>query len=110
VRANDSNWRDIVSWSVYALFAAEEYGITQANLDEKAKSADPEIQRMMGVTGDFGKMLGLDNKWAYNVIKSVGNYGEMFERNLGEKTALGLTRGPNKLWTQGGMIYSPPFR
>jgi general L-amino acid transport system substrate-binding protein len=110
VRANDSNWRDIVSWSVYTLFAAEEYGITQANLDEKAKSAEPEIQRMMGATGDFGKMLGLDNKWAYNVIKAVGNYGEVFERNLGEKTALGLTRGPNRLWTQGGMIYAPPFR
>ena len=110
VRQNDSNWKDIVSWSVYALIAAEEYGITQANVDEKLQSKEPEVQRMLGVSGDLGKMLNLDNKWAYNIIKQNGNYGEFFERNLGESTRLGLTRGPNQLWTKGGLLYSPPFR
>jgi len=110
VRQNDSNWRDIVSWSVNTLIAAEEYGVTQANVDEQLQSKDPEIQRMLGVNGDLGKMLNLDNKWAYNIIKQNGNYGELFERSLGEKTALGLTRGPNQLWNKGGLLYSPPFR
>lgn len=110
VRQADANWRDIVSWTVNALIAAEEKGITAANADEKVKSEDPEVQRMLGATGDLGKMLGLDNKWALNAIKAVGNYSEVWERNLGEKTALGLTRGPNKLWTEGGLLYSPPFR
>ena len=110
VRQNDSNWRDIVSWTVNALIAAEEYGITKGNVDEQLKSKDPEIQRMLGVNGDLGKMLNLDNKWAYNAIKQLGNYGELFERHLGEKTPLGLSRGPNQLWNKGGLIYSPPFR
>jgi len=110
IRQNDSNWRDIVSWSVYALIGAEEKGIKQDNVDGLLKSEDPEIQRMLGTTGDFGKMLGLDNKWAYNIIKSLGNYGEVFDRNLGPNTRLGLTRGPNKLWTEGGLMYAPPFR
>nr|WP_210163830.1 amino acid ABC transporter substrate-binding protein [Microvirga flocculans] len=110
VRQGDSNWRDIVSWTVYALMAAEELGITKDNVEQKLSSQDPEVQRLLGVTGDFGKMLGVDNKWAYNVIKSVGNYGEVFERSLGEKTPLGLTRGPNRPWTQGGLLYAPPFR
>lgn len=110
VRQNDSNWRDIVSWTVNALIAAEEYGITKGNVDEQLKSKDPEIQRLLGVNGDLGKMLSLDNKWAYNAIKQLGNYGELFERHLGEKTPLGLTRGPNQLWNKGGLIYSPPFR
>ncbi|SEF78293.1 amino acid ABC transporter substrate-binding protein, PAAT family [Bosea lathyri] len=110
VRQNDSNWRDIVSWSVNTLIAAEEYGVTKDNVDEQLKSKDPEVQRMLGVNGDLGKMLNLDNKWAYNIIKQNGNYGEIFERSLGEKTALGLTRGPNQLWNKGGLLYSPPFR
>jgi general L-amino acid transport system substrate-binding protein len=110
VRQNDSNWRDIVSWTVNALIAAEEYGITKGNIDEQLKSKDPEIQRLLGVNGDLGKMLNLDNKWAYNAIKQLGNYGELFERHLGEKTPLGLSRGPNQLWNKGGLIYSPPFR
>ncbi|SDP86675.1 amino acid ABC transporter substrate-binding protein, PAAT family [Phyllobacterium sp. YR620] len=110
VRQGDDNWRDIVSFTTYGIIAAEEKGITQANIDDKTKSEDPEIQRMLGVTGDLGPMLGLDNKWLYNAIKGVGNYGEMFERNLGEKTALGLTRGPNNQWTNGGLLYAAPFR
>ncbi|MDK1490752.1 amino acid ABC transporter substrate-binding protein [Sinorhizobium sp. 7-81] len=110
VRQNDSNWRDIMSWSVWLLMAAEEKGITQSNVDDMLKSEDPEIQRMLGVTDELGTMLGLDGKWGYHVIKGVGNYGEIFERNLGEGTRLGLTRGPNALWSAGGLVYAPPFR
>jgi general L-amino acid transport system substrate-binding protein len=110
VRQNDSNWRDIVTWTVYAQIAAEEKGIKQGTVDTFLKSEDPEIQRMLGVNGDLGKMLGLDAKWSYNVIKTMGNYGEMFERNVGQGTRLGLTRGPNRLWTEGGLLYAPPFR
>jgi len=110
VRQNDSNWRDIVSWSVWMMMAAEEKGITQANVDEKLKSEDPEIQRMLGGADDLGPMLGLDKAWGYNIIKHVGNYGEAFDRNLGEKTALGLSRGPNAQWSNGGLLYAPPFR
>lgn len=107
VRQNDSNWRDIVAWSSWMLMAAEEKGITQANVDEMLKSEDPEIQRMLGVNEDLGKMLNLDTKWGYNIIKSVGNYAEVFDRSL---TGIGLTRGPNTLWNAGGLLYAPPFR
>ena len=110
VRQNDSNWRDIVSWTVYALITAERKTITQANVDKFASSSDPEVQRLLGSSGDFGKMLSLESKWAYNAIKAVGNYGEIFDRHLGPDTGLALDRGPNKLWTDGGLIYSPPFR
>lgn len=110
VRQNDSNWRDIVSWSAWMMMAAEEKGITQANVDEELKSEDPEIQRMLGGADGLGPMLGLDKNWGYNVIKHVGNYAEVFDRNLGEKTALGLSRGPNSLWNTGGLLYPPPFR
>lgn len=110
VRQNDSQWRDVVSWTIFALITAERKGITQANLDTFNDSRDPEIQRLVGRNGDFGKMLSLDNKWAYNAIKAVGNYGEIFSRNLGPATAMSLDRGTNKLWTEGGLIFSPPFR
>lgn len=110
VRQNDSNWRDIVSWTAWLLMAAEEKGITQANIDDKLKSNDPEIQRMLGAADGLGTMLKLDDKWGYNVIKAVGNYSEVFERNLGEGTRLGMTRGPNTLWSAGGLLYAPPFR
>ncbi|WP_406857640.1 amino acid ABC transporter substrate-binding protein [Alsobacter sp. KACC 23698] len=110
VRQNDANWRDIVTWSFFAMVAAEELKITRANVDTFLTSKDPEVQRLLGVNGDLGKMLGLDPKWAYNVIKGVGNYAEMFDRNVGPDTPIGLSRGPNKLWTEGGLLYSPPFR
>ncbi|MGV1793326.1 amino acid ABC transporter substrate-binding protein [Rhizobium sp. A37_96] len=110
VRQNDSNWRDIVSWSIWMLMAAEEKGISQGNVDEKLKSDDQETQRMLGATDELGPMLKLDKKWGYNIIKSVGNYGEIFDRNLGERTRLGLTRGPNTPWNAGGLLYAPPFR
>ena len=103
---NDLNWNLLRSFCAIA----EEKGITQANVDEKLKSEDPDVQRMLGVTEELGKMLGLDNKWGYNIIKSVGNYGEVFERNVGQGTKLGMTRGPNSLWNAGGLIYSPPIR
>jgi general L-amino acid transport system substrate-binding protein len=110
VRQNDSNWRDIVSWSVWTMMAAEEKGITQANVEEKLKSEDPEVQRMLGITDELGTMLGLDKAFGYNIIKNVGNYAEVFDRNLGVQTALGLSRGPNAQWNNGGLLYAPPFR
>ena len=93
-----------------ALIQAEEFGITSKNVDEMLKSQDPEIQRFLGVTPGLGKALGLDEKWAYNMIKQVGNYGEIFERNVGKNTALGLERGLNALWTNGGLMYALPLR
>ena len=110
VRHGDDQWYDIVNWSVMALIEAEEMGITSKNVDEMLKSADPQIQRFLGVSAGFGKALGLDEKWAYNIIKQVGNYGEVFDRNVGPKTPLMLERGLNDLWTRGGIMYAIPFR
>jgi general L-amino acid transport system substrate-binding protein len=110
VRHGDDQWFDIVNWTVMALIQAEEFGITSKNVDEMLKSQDPEIQRFLGVTPGLGKALGLDEKWAYNMIKQVGNYGEIFERNVGKNTALGLERGLNALWTNGGLMYALPLR
>jgi len=107
---NDSNWRGIISWTFYALVTAEAKGIKKDNVDSFSASDDPEIQRLLGTTPGFGKMLGLRNEWAHDVIKSVGNYGEVFDRNLGASSPLQLPRGENRLWTEGGLIYSPPFR
>ena len=109
VRHGDEQWRDICDFSVLALIAAEELGITSTNVDEMLKSEDPAIQRFLGVSGSLGKGLGLSNDWAYNIIKQVGNYGEIFERNIGAGTLLGLQRGINALWTKGGLMYAPPF-
>lgn len=110
VRHGDDEWYDIVNWSVMALIEAEELGISSKNLDDMLKSTDPQIQRFLGVTPGYGKALGLDEKWAYNIIKQVGNYGEVFDRNVGPKTPLKLERGLNDLWTRGGLMYSFPFR
>jgi len=110
VRHGDDEWHDIVDWVVYALIEAEEKGITQKNLDEMAKSEAPDIKRMLGTTPGMGKALGLDEKWAYNAIKAVGNYGEIFDRHLGLNTPLKLERGYNNLWTKGGLIYAMPIR
>ena len=93
-----------------ALIEAEELGITSKNVDDMLKSTDPQIQRFLGVSPGFGKALGLDEKWAYNIIKQVGNYAEIFERNVGKKTPLKLERGLNALWTNGGLMYAIPFR
>jgi general L-amino acid transport system substrate-binding protein len=117
VRAGDSQWADIISWTHYAMLIAEEKGITSANVDDvKAKNAegtdgaDAEVQRLLGITDKLGEGLGLSKDWAYNVIKQVGNYGESFERNVGKDTPLGLERGLNALWSQGGLQYAPPAR
>ncbi|MFO1128419.1 MAG: amino acid ABC transporter substrate-binding protein [Rhodospirillales bacterium] len=110
VRQGDDQWYDVVSWSIYAMIEAEERGITSANVDEMLKSADPNVKRILGVTPGFGQALGIDEKWAYNVIKQVGNYGESFERNVGMDSKLKLARGLNAQWTSGGLQYSPPFR
>ena len=111
VRHGDNNWGDIVRWTYFALVEAEEKGITKANIDEVAKSStDPEVRRILGIEGDEGKMMGLDNEWAKRAIAANGNYGEIFEANIGMSTPIKLARGLNALWTQGGLQYSPPFR
>jgi len=111
VRRGDDEWFQVVRWSFYATLEAEELGLTQANADKlRAESKDPAIQRMLGVGEDTGKLLGLDKEWTYRIVKQVGNYGESFERNMGPKTPIGLPRGVNKLWTQGGLQYAPPLR
>jgi general L-amino acid transport system substrate-binding protein len=107
VRHGDDRWFDIVKWTMYAMLEGEELGLTSKNIDRQAKSQNPSIQRFVGATGDFGKMLGLDNKWAYQILKQVGNYAESFDANL---TPLGFERGQNKLWSQGGLMYAPPLR
>lgn len=107
---NDSAWFDTVKWVTYALIEAEELGITQANVDEQKASEDPTIRRFLGMEGNLGEDLGLTNDFAYRVIKNVGNYGEIYERNLGKGSQFNLDRGQNDLWTRGGLLYSPPFR
>ncbi|WP_394061912.1 amino acid ABC transporter substrate-binding protein [Alcaligenes sp. WGS1538] len=110
VRQGDDEWFTLVRWTLNAMLEAEEYGITSANVDEKAKSDNPNVQRILGVSGELGKGLKLDNKWAYNIIKQVGNYGESFERNLGKNTPLKLERGLNAQWRDGGLMYGWPVR
>lgn len=110
VRHGDNQWKDIVNYSVLAMIEAEELGITSKNIDEMMNSTDPKVQRFLGVTPGNGKALGLDEKWAYNIIKQVGNYDEVFERNVGVNTPLMLERGLNALWNNGGLMYSPPFK
>jgi general L-amino acid transport system substrate-binding protein len=110
VRHGDEQWHDIVDWTIYALMQAEESGITQANVDDMLKTDDPGIKRMLGVTPGMGKALGLDEKWAYNEVKLVGNYGEIFDRNIGPNSPMKLDRGLNNLWTKGGLLYPMPIR
>jgi general L-amino acid transport system substrate-binding protein len=111
VRRGDDEWFAIVKWVVYGLLEAEEYGVTQANVDSmKASSTDPVVQRMLGSTEDTGKLLGLDKEWMARAIKATGNYGEIFERNVGPKSALALPRGVNNLWNKGGLMYAYPIR
>ncbi len=110
VRQGDDQWYLIVKWTLNALIEAEEQGITQANVEEKLTSTSAPVKRLLGLTGDFGKFIALDNRWAYNAIRAVGNYGEMFERNLGQGSPLKLPRGKNDLWSRGGLMYSAPIR
>jgi len=110
VRAGDEQWFDVVKWTHYALVNAEELGVTQANVEEMKNSENPEIRRLLGTEGNFGQGIGLDNAWAANIIKAVGNYGEIFERNIGQGTPLKIERGLNALWTDGGLQYGMPIR
>ncbi len=111
VRRGDDEWFAIVKWVIYGLIEAEEYGVTQANVDAMVKdSKDPVVMRLTGSGEDTGKLLGLDKEWLVRAIKAVGNYGEIFERNVGPKTPLALPRGANNLWTKGGQMYAFPVR
>src|SRR6185295_1888905 len=105
VRYGDDRWFDIVKWSLFAMIEAEELGLSRKNIDEK--NPNPSVQRFIGASGDLGKALGVDNRWAYNIVKQVGNYGESFDANL---KPLGFERGLNRLWNQGGLMYAPPIR
>jgi general L-amino acid transport system substrate-binding protein len=110
VRQDDFQWFTIVKWVHFALLNAEEAGLTQANVDQMQASTVPDIKRLLGKEGDFGKGIGLDNEWAYRIVKQVGNYGEVFERNVGSGSRIKIDRGLNKLWSKGGIQYAPPVR
>ncbi|HEV7478007.1 MAG TPA: transporter substrate-binding domain-containing protein, partial [Burkholderiales bacterium] len=107
VRHGDDRWFDVVKWSMFAMIEAEELGLSSKNIDKEASSINPTVQRFVGGSGDIGKMLGLDNKWAFNIVRQVGNYAESFDANL---KPLGFERGLNRLWNQGGLMYAPPIR
>ncbi|HWG06963.1 MAG TPA: amino acid ABC transporter substrate-binding protein [Beijerinckiaceae bacterium] len=109
VRQGDDQWFDLVRWVNFAMIDAEELGVTKANVDDMLKSDNPEIKRMLGVEGDFGTSMGVTKDWAYRIIKQVGNYGEVFDRNLGDGSALKIKRGLNALWNKGGIQYAPPI-
>ena len=110
VRHGDDQWFDLVKWTLMGMIEAEEMGISSKNVDEMLKSEDPAVKRFLGVTPGFGKAVGVDEKWMYNVVKQVGNYGESYDRNVGPATPLKLERGQNALWTKGGLMYAIPFR
>ena len=110
VRHGDDQWFDIVKWTLFAMVTAEELGITQKNVDEMAKSEKPEVKRAVGTDGNLGEQLGLTKDWLVRIVKAVGNYGELFERNVGAGSKLGIARGLNQLWSKGGIQYAPPIR
>jgi general L-amino acid transport system substrate-binding protein len=107
VRQGDQRWSHLVRWSVHALVEAEELGLTSANIEQRLNDANPGVQRFVGAQGELGQMMGIDNRWAFNIVRQVGNYAEVFARNI---TPLGIERGPNRLWRDGGLLYAPPFR
>lgn len=110
VRQGDDQWFNIVKWTHFAMVNAEELGLTKANVDSMKNSENPDIRRLLGLEADFGKGMGLDKEWAYRIIKLVGNYGEIFEANVGQGSPLKIDRGLNALWTEGGLQYAPPVR
>lgn len=110
VRQGDDVWLNVVKWSFYALLNAEEFGISQATLEQALKSQKPDVQRFVGTDGAYGEQLGLTKDWAVRIVKNVGNYGEVFERNIGTQSKLGIPRGINQLWSAGGIQYAPPIR
>jgi general L-amino acid transport system substrate-binding protein len=110
VRHGDDQWFDVVKWTHFAMLNAEELGVSSKTVDEAMKSNQPEIRRLLGVEGNFGEQLGLSKDWVVRIVKLVGNYGEVFERNVGAGSKLGISRGLNRLWTKGGIQYAPPIR
>ncbi|MCS0501333.1 amino acid ABC transporter substrate-binding protein [Ancylobacter mangrovi] len=110
VRQGDDRWLNIVKWSFYAMLNGEELGVSQATLDEALKSEKPDVKRFVGTDGTYGEQLGLTKDWAVRIVKNVGNYGEVFERNIGANSKLGIPRGINQLWSAGGIQYAPPIR
>jgi general L-amino acid transport system substrate-binding protein len=110
VRDNDLQWISVVKWVYFAMINAEELGVSSRTIDQAMRSQKPEVKRLVGTSGDFGEEIGLTNAWASNIIRYVGNYGEVFERNLGAKTPLAIPRGLNQLWNDGGIQYAPPIR
>ena len=110
VRQGDDQWFNLVKWTLYSLINAEELGVKSATLDDAVKSQNPDIRRLVGTDGDFGEQLGLTRDWAARAIRAVGNYGEIYERNIGTQSRLSIPRGLNALWTQGGIQYAPPIR
>ncbi|MGE0172302.1 MAG: amino acid ABC transporter substrate-binding protein [Oligoflexales bacterium] len=110
VRHGDNEWADIVRWTLFALVEAEELGVTSKNVDKMTKSDNPSVKRLLGSEGEMGKTLGLDKDWAYRIIKQIGNYGEIFDKNLGSQSTLKIARGQNELWNKGGLQYPMPIR
>jgi general L-amino acid transport system substrate-binding protein len=110
VRHGDDQWLDVVKWTLFALVNAEELGITQKNVDDMAKSDKPELKRVFGTDGNLGETLGLTKDWVARIVKATGNYGEVFDRNIGAGSKLGIARGLNALWNKGGIQYAPPIR
>jgi general L-amino acid transport system substrate-binding protein len=110
INHGDQPWGDVVRWTLFALINAEELGVTSKNVDQMMKSGNPEIRRLLGVEGAFGESLGLSKDWAARAIRKVGNYGEIFERNLGQGSQLKIRRGVNAQWNKGGVLYAPPIR
>ncbi|MGJ8529628.1 transporter substrate-binding domain-containing protein [Maritalea sp.] len=110
VRANDDRWQDVVRWTLFALINAEELGVNSRNVDTMIESKNPKVRRLLGLDGEFGAPLGIPNSWAQDIIRGIGNYGEMYSRNLGRESGLNIARGQNELWTRGGLMYAPPVR
>ncbi len=111
IRRGDDDWHDVVRWYTTALIEAEEQGLTRGNVEEQRRtSTNPNTRRLLGVTPELGQSLRLDPAWAFNIIRTIGNYGEIYERTMGENTPVGLPRGPNRIWTEGGLLYALPMR
>ncbi len=110
VRQGDDQWFNIAKWTLFALINAEELGVSQGNVEQMMASDNPGVRRLLGAEGEFGNAIGLEKDWTVNIIQAVGNYGEMFERNVGEDTPLAIKRGLNALWKEGGILYAPPIR
>jgi general L-amino acid transport system substrate-binding protein len=110
VRQGDDQWFNLIKWTLYSLINAEELGVKSTTIDDATKSSNPNIRRLVGTEGEFGEQLGLTNDWAARSVRAVGNYGEIYERNVGTQSRLSIPRGLNALWTQGGIQYAPPVR